>query len=252
MLEMTGNLAHMKSTSNTTENPAPLRPADSVERIYEALKERAVNYEFRPGQKVKEVELAAQLSVSRTPIREALNRLVVDELMTFEPNKGFFCRDIDAQEVFDLYELRATLELGAFSRIEHVASYEDIDALCANWNAIATRRDSMSAADLAQADEHFHEALAGMAGNAVLLKTLRNVNARIRFFRAIEIDSAEHRERTFAEHAQLVELLRTSDFKAAYDVLASHLSMSTVHALDVTKRGLARAHLEVRTDQTGP
>ena len=92
----------------------PGRAADSVDKVYDALKDLAVDYRFRPGERVNEVELAARLGVSRTPIREALNRLVRDGFMSFVPNRGFYARDITPKGVQDLYELRAAVERAAF------------------------------------------------------------------------------------------------------------------------------------------
>jgi DNA-binding GntR family transcriptional regulator len=60
-----------------------------VEKVYEKVKGLAIDYHFRPGERVNEVELAAQLGVSRTPVREALNRLAKDGFMNVVPNRGF-------------------------------------------------------------------------------------------------------------------------------------------------------------------
>src|SRR5690606_31139082 len=89
--------------------PAP-RAADSVNRVYAAIRRMAVNFEFRPEQRINEVELAAALNVSRTPVREALNRLVIEGLITLVPNKGFYCRPFDAEQIMSLFEVRTALE----------------------------------------------------------------------------------------------------------------------------------------------
>ena len=81
-----------------------------VDRVYEQLKAMAVSYEFKPGERLNEGELAKRLGVSRTPLREALNRLNTEGFLRFTPGKGFFCRELDAHEIFDLYELRKSIE----------------------------------------------------------------------------------------------------------------------------------------------
>ena len=63
-----------------------------VDRVYEQLKAMAVSYEFKPGERLNEGELAKRLGVSRTPLREALNRLNTEGFLRFTPGKGFFCR----------------------------------------------------------------------------------------------------------------------------------------------------------------
>ena len=84
--------------------------ANLSERAYEQLKAMAVTYQLRPGERLAELDLAKRLKVSRTPIREALNRLVTEGFLTFTPNRGFQCRPLDAKEIFDLYEVRRSLE----------------------------------------------------------------------------------------------------------------------------------------------
>ncbi|WP_369721563.1 GntR family transcriptional regulator [Bradyrhizobium sp. LLZ17] len=89
-------------------------PSDSiVDRVYEQLKAMAVSYEFKPGERLNEGELAKRLGVSRTPLREALNRLNTEGFLRFTPGKGFFCRELDAHEIFDLYELRKSIEVAS-------------------------------------------------------------------------------------------------------------------------------------------
>src|SRR5258708_8541307 len=99
-----------------------------VDRVYEQLKARAVSYEFKPGERLNEGELAKRLGVSRTPLREALNRLNTEGFLRFTPGKGFFCRELDAHEIFDLYELRKSIELASIrlaikrAKDEHTAA----------------------------------------------------------------------------------------------------------------------------------
>ncbi len=85
----------------------------SVERAYEALRKMAINFEFKPGERLNETALTKTLDVSRTPLREALNRLVAQGFLTFELGKGFFCRALSPEKVFELYQLRCALETEA-------------------------------------------------------------------------------------------------------------------------------------------
>ena len=84
-----------------------------VDDIYDQVKAMAVSFRLRPGDRLNEVALSRDLGVSRTPLREALNRLVAERLFDFRPGQGFFCRPLDAQSVFDLFELRQIIESAA-------------------------------------------------------------------------------------------------------------------------------------------
>src|SRR5580698_1350490 len=85
----------------------------SVGRVYEELKRMAISFEFRPGDRINEVAIARLCGVSRTPLREALNRLTADGFLTFSPKQGFFRKPIEVNEIFDLCELRLQIEIGA-------------------------------------------------------------------------------------------------------------------------------------------
>lgn len=70
-----------------------------VDRVYEQLKAMAVRYEFKPGERLNELEVARRLGVSRTPLREALNCLNTEGFLRLAPGKGFFCRDLSARDL---------------------------------------------------------------------------------------------------------------------------------------------------------
>src|SRR5665213_3641148 len=86
------------------------RPARSTDRVYEQIKLMAMTYAFLPGDHINEVDLARQLNVSRTPVREALNRLSSEGFTSMLPNRGFFGRLLDPTEIFNLFEYRCALE----------------------------------------------------------------------------------------------------------------------------------------------
>src|ERR1700730_8652435 len=97
-----------------------------VDRVYEQLKAMAVSFEFKPGARLNEGAIASQLGVSRTALREALNRLNTEGFLRFTPGKGFFCRELDAHEIFDLYELRKSIEVASIRLAIKRAKDEDI------------------------------------------------------------------------------------------------------------------------------
>lgn len=81
--------------------------------LYEQLKVMTVPYTIRPGERVNEMELAEKFEVSRTPLQEALNQLVVENLLVFVPNRGIFVRELNRQEIFDLFKLRRGIDSSA-------------------------------------------------------------------------------------------------------------------------------------------
>src|SRR3546814_18030712 len=81
------------------------------QRAYVALRAMAMSYRFQPGQRLNEGELARELEISRTPLREAMHRLVSEGLLALVSGRGFFARPLGVKEVFDLYAARPGLEI---------------------------------------------------------------------------------------------------------------------------------------------
>ena len=106
-----------------------IRPADTGARVYEILREKAITYSLRPGAHVNEAALAAELKVSRTPVRAALNRMASEGLMTVIPNRGFFRQPLDIDAVRSLFEVRMAMEVLSVRLFCERASSQDIDAL---------------------------------------------------------------------------------------------------------------------------
>ncbi len=216
------------------------RAADSVERVYVILKEMAVEYRFRPGEKINEAELAAQLDCSRTPVRAALNRLERDGFVVTVPNKGFFARSITPEAVRDLYELRAAVERAAFMLASRRASDTEIEATVAAWEQHNQLEQEGSWAAIARADEAFHMALTHLSRNTQMALALDSISSRIRFFRRIALETLPQRATGYRDHAAIIEALRRRDGAAGADMLERHITLSSEHAVHVATTGLAR------------
>lgn len=219
---------------------ASARRADSVERVYRAVTRRAVDWRFAPGARINEVALAAELGVSRTPVREALNRLARDGFVHFVPNRGFVARDLGPELVRDLYELRAAIEVAAVRLACERAGDEAIARLADAWRAATADAARRRLDRLAAADEAFHLGIARLSGNGQLVATLERVNAQIRYFRRVDQESPERRERTYREHGAVLDCLARRDARLAGELVERHVVLSRERALAVTEQVVAR------------
>jgi DNA-binding GntR family transcriptional regulator len=219
---------------------APGRPADSVDRVYKAVTRLAVHWHFPPGERINEVSLAQRLGVSRTPVREALNRLARDGFVHFVPNRGFRARDLTPELVRDLYELRAAIEVAAVRLACTRASDEAIRKLAGAWNGAIEQASSRRLDRLTAADEAFHRGIARLSGNQQLVATLERVDSQIRFFRRVDQETPERRDRTYREHADVLDALARRDAKRAGELIERHIVLSRERALVVTEQVIAR------------
>src|SRR3546814_18298084 len=115
----------------------------------------AATYEFKPGERINEIELSKRLEVSRTPLREVLNQLMVEGFLERTANKGFTSRPLDAKQVFDLYEYRLGIET-AIARLACTrATDAGIDALAAATIRHNPTPDESDSAELLARDADF-------------------------------------------------------------------------------------------------
>jgi DNA-binding GntR family transcriptional regulator len=233
------NKNHATSTHLPAKAP-PKRSGLTATDVYRTLKEMVILFKIRPEERVNESELAVALGVSRTPLREALHRLVAENMLTMVPNRGFYGRKLVRQEVFDLYELRNTLEMGAIALALERASDEAIEALRQSWIAVMVNAPQRSTLELVLEDEAFHVALAQLSGNQEMANSLAAINARIRFFRWIDLE--ERRAELYDDHLNLLDALQKRDSPACAALIREHISQRMEDIVMFIQAGVVRLY----------
>ncbi|MEZ5811975.1 MAG: GntR family transcriptional regulator [Rhizobiaceae bacterium] len=206
----------------------------SVDKIYDQVRAMATSFEFKPDERINEGDLANRLGTSRTPLREALNRLVAEGFLNFHNGRGFFCRSLDPERILALYEARQALECEALRLAVERASDEEIAGLLTFLtDTEAAYSSSSSPQELVELDEAFHLAIVRMARNVELERLLANVNARIRYVRWI--DMSERRGITPAAHVRIAEALAARDEQRAVAELRAHIGKRSEEATEAVR-----------------
>jgi DNA-binding GntR family transcriptional regulator len=218
-----------------------------VEDIYDQVKEMAVTFRLRPGDRLNEVALSRELGVSRTPLREALNRLVAEKLFDFQPGTGFFCRELDAQTVFDLYELRQIIESAAVGLACERATGEQLTALRNALYATGIDVDGLTVAEACARDEAFHMGIARLSGNAVLVAQLERVNERIRYIRWVSMSIGKV-PKSKEEHIRVMDALMARDADAASNLMTGHIAKRMDQVVDVVRQGISNIYMNTVED----
>ena len=190
------------------------------------MRDMAIRFAFKPGERINESALTRSLNISRTPLREALNRLVAEGFLTLRAGQGFFCRPLDPAQIQDLYQLRCALEVESLRLGIARADARDIDAFASAFDsAEAAYAAASDPAELVRMDEAFHLSLAALSGNGELRRMLINVNERIRFVRMVNL--RELRSGAGAEdlgaHRRIVAAVLARDGAAAETALRAHI-----------------------------
>jgi DNA-binding GntR family transcriptional regulator len=217
-----------------------------VDRAYDQLRRMAIGFELKPGERLNEGELARQFGVSRTPLREALNRLTTEGFLRFSPGKGFFCRELDPKEIYDLYQLRKAIEVGSIKLALHSVPEAEIAALEQFLTETGPESGGRSVEELAALDETFHERLMAFSGNREMLQILRNVNAKIKFVRWIDMDPVSRRPVTQAEHRLILERLKARDEAGCVAALEQHIDRRQDQITAAIREGIAQIYMPRR------
>jgi DNA-binding GntR family transcriptional regulator len=213
-----------------------------VERVYDELKLMAMTYSLKPGRRLNEIELSKQLGVSRTPLREALSRLNTEGFIRFTPGQGFYNRELNQKEVFDLYELRKAIEIHGIRLAIRHAKDGDIAALQTFLQETGPEDGDRTPRELVKLDETFHERLMEMSENRELVRVLRNVNERVQFVRWIAMEPAS-RPRTQKEHREVLVALFTRNEEQAVELLSGHISRRLETIVSAIKEAILHIYM---------
>jgi len=215
----------------------------NAQRAYEEVRDMVVNFKLLPSQNINELGLAKDLGLSRRTIREALNRLMMEDFLHFTPNKGFVTRALDVDEIVDLYEVRLAIEVAAMKFACKRAKDADISDLKIFWRQIGRQYKKMTVAEIADADEEFHRRLARMSGNKEIEHSIDKIAARIRFCRMIDLEIRTRRNPLYDEHEDILAALESRNVTQGVKALTAHIDMSGEKVVEVIKEGLARIYL---------
>jgi DNA-binding GntR family transcriptional regulator len=233
-----------RSSANRAGVPAVL-PRLRRDQVYQELRRRIMVGEFALNSRLVEERLAALLGVSRTPVREALVRLLADGQVT-RVDGGYFVATPDFSGLRDLYDLRITLELRGLTRGLEIESVSHdvslLEPLRDQWQAMWDDRPD-PAPDFVRVDEDFHVTLLRSAGNAALTSTLESVNARIRPVRMYDFLSEERIELTISQHLAVLDRVLGGRLDEAVGALRAHVGESMEEVERRAARAITQMHL---------
>ncbi len=209
-------------------SPPPLMQAVSVaQQIYDYLRLAIMDGALKPRERLTEESLAKTLSVSRTPVREALRRLEVEGLIEYVPNKQVVVSDFTSEEIAEVYDLRMLLE-GYAARCAAPRITEpqlsELQELCARFDAARAAMDDAqdTTHQMVDLNERFHEIITLASGRTRLPRILKfaiAVPLVYRSYRFVDL----HRKEAGVLHWRIVEALRDRDGAKAEELMHEHL-----------------------------
>lgn len=205
----------------------------AADRVYTHVKQAVLDRRYEGGTLLTEGELAEVVGVSRTPVREALARLVSEGLVE-RRDQGLYPYRPRFEDLPDLYELRITLELRGIRRaLEDDSVHHDPAVLVPELDRWYDLRDHPPEPDagFVTLDEQFHMVLLAASGNRALCDALASVNAKVRPVRMFDYLTVDRVVATIDEHIEVTELVLAGKLDDAHDVLLAHIDTSRTVAV---------------------
>ena len=198
--------------------------------VYEELRLRIVRGVLRPNQRLIEAELADQLRVSRTPVREGLQRLAADGLI-LSRRRGWVVREHTPEEITEIYEIRAALEGYAAGLAAARATRSEIEEIAALHRREAAGLVRSPRDHLVEVNDAFHEAIIEAAKNHRLAEQIRRNREFYFSYRIAALYSDEEAEASVRGHDDLVAALEARDAAAAEEAARRHVTEALVAIL---------------------
>lgn len=203
--------------------------------VYEVLKKAVYNGQFRPGQRLIERELCELLQVSRTPLREALNKLVIEGLLKSEPYIGIVVPRLSVKEIMKLIEVREVLEsLSVKNATKNITNkgLKKMHDLLVESNKLLENRDID---ELVKINHEFHHIIAFYSDNYFVKETLERLDHQITLARSTSLYVPYRAEKTVKEHFDIYNAMVQGNSILAQEKMAKHIINAGKTAIKETK-----------------
>ena len=217
------------------QNHRPLR-----EMVYEELKMQILTGAIVPGTRMMEVELAKEIGVSRTPIREAIRKLEKEGLVTIEPRRGAYASQISTEDMVEILEVRQNMEgLAAFFAASRMQPEQltELKEISEHYNAAVQSGDME---EMIKHDTRFHRIIVESCNNKILVQMIEQLQELVLRFRYIYYDNFRRAENMPEEHQLILDAIESGDAEAARnaaDVLIDRLKELVI------REGVQQRHL---------
>ncbi|MEG0923767.1 MAG: GntR family transcriptional regulator [Anaerovoracaceae bacterium] len=200
------------------QNHRPLR-----EIVYEELKMQILTGKVVPGTRMMEVELADDMGVSRTPVREAIRKLEKEGLVTIEPRKGAYASNISVKDMVDVLEVREDLEGLAASLAASRITKEQREELIRATQGYSDAVKANDTEKIIHYDEMFHKLIVTCSGNKTLIQFGETVQELALRFRYLYYDDFSRYEKMPMEHKEIIDAIVSGDSESARVAADKHV-----------------------------
>jgi len=210
---MTPTVGHVREQEQRASAITPMRITTLTDQCYMQLKDAIISLEIQPGSPLSEIQLATRFGISKSPVREALQRLSRDGLVTLEPNRRCVVTTLDISDVRDWYELRLILEPASFRQVASDIDREQLDFLREVNDLAMHSCEQLDLHGFIHNSDRFHLTLVEMNKNRSLVDVVHDLfnkvrRVRVALYQRDRFDfTHSFTQQGLARHDQIIDLL---------------------------------------------
>ena len=225
-----------KSTARPSQTPVLEEGSESMtvaQRIRQELEDDIVYGRLRPGERIDEIGLGQRYSVSRTPVREALNYLASSGLVTIKPHQGATVAELSLSKLVELFDVMAALEGFCVKLAARRVTPFELKRIKESHEICAQYAQSNDAMGFFEKNNEFHNLLYEASGNETLIEMTKGLRRRVAPYRRYATFQGTRMQESVGEHAAIIAAIEAKDGALAEQLMAKHLSLLVLGFADL-------------------
>jgi DNA-binding GntR family transcriptional regulator len=212
------------------------RPKSLKDLVVDELRARIIDGRLRLGAALSENALAAELGLSKTPVREALLQLKLERLVEVLPQRGTYVFRLAADQVAPITELREVLEVAALNMAMARHRAAVVDALGEIADAMSKALKSGDTIAYQELDGQYHQTIIDLSGNPYFADAYGQIGFRIQALRARLSNETRLNRLSMKDHREMLRLVKAGDGPAAEALMRKHINNTKQHYLDILEQ----------------
>lgn len=196
------------------------------EVVCETLREAIRSGVLKPGERLMEIQLADELGVSRTPVREAMRKLELEGYVIMLPRRGTYVANISIRDINEVFEIRTSLDALASGLAAERITEEELEQLERLLVSIGENIETRNMKKVVEDDMEFHDILYKASRNQRLVGIISNLREQMTRFRSMSMSYPGRLKKTLEEHSRLVEAIAQRDVELAQKLAVEHMENS--------------------------
>jgi DNA-binding GntR family transcriptional regulator len=208
------------------------------EVVSEALREAIVAGILKPGERLMEIQLAEELGVSRTPVREAIRKLELEGFVIMVPRRGTYVCDLSIKDINEVYEIRTSLDVLAAGLAAERITEEELEQMERLLVEIGEHIDKEDIEKIVEVDTRFHDILYRASRNDRLVGIISNLREQFTRFRTVSIAYPGRLKNTLEEHRRMLEAIAQRNVEMAQQIAREHMEnaeQATLHSMNAER-----------------